>query len=208
MTGITARRLRTERHVYWPCQSEDAPGRKRRYLDGVFPTPDGRARFLPRDHRPAREPTDHEFPFVLTTGRLYSHWHTLTRTAKCDKLVKREPGPFVEMHPADAGRLGVAEGDRVQISSRRGTVQLPARLCDGAAPGTVFVPFHWGDLFARANAANYLTISATDTLSKQPELKFCAVALEKVPAEPDPPGIGRTLLVPVLVDAPDGSPAE
>ena len=96
---------------------------------GVFPTPDGRAGFLPRD-APARRArlTDHEFPFVLTTGRLYAHWHTLTRTAKCDKLVRREPGPFVEIHPDDAGRLDVAEGELVQVSSRRGTIQLPARL--------------------------------------------------------------------------------
>ena len=209
MTGITARRLRSERHVYWPCQSEDAPGLKRRYLDSIFPTPDGRARFLPRDHRPPREGTDHEFPFVLTTGRLYAHWHTLTRTAKCDKLVLREPGPFVELHPADAARLSVSAGELVQLSSRRGTIRLPARLSDEAAPGTVFVPFHWGDLFAPANAANYLTISATDTLSKQPELKFCAVALEKVQLEPEvtaPTSNGRPLLVPVVAEFLDGLP--
>jgi ferredoxin-nitrate reductase len=210
MTGITARRLRADRHVYWPCQSDDDPGQQRRYLDGIFPTPDGRARFLPRDHRPPREGTDHEFPFVLTTGRLYTHWHTLTRTAKCDKLVLREPGPYVELHPADAVRLGVGEGELVQLSSRRGTIQLPARLSDSAAPGTVFVPFHWGDLFAQANAANYLTISATDTLSKQPELKFCAVALEKVRVESEgsaPAPDSRPLLVPVAAEFLDDLPA-
>lgn len=204
MTGITARRLRAERHVYWPCPSEDQPGQPRRYLDRVFPTPDGKARFLPRPHQAPREATDHEFPFVLTTGRLYAHWHTLTRTAKCDKLVKRDPAPYVEMHPDDAARLGVVEGGLVQLSSRRGTIRLPARLSDGAAPGTVFVPFHWGDLYASANAANYLTISATDTLSKQPELKFCAVTLEKVHAadEGDTSFTGhRPLLVPVAAAA-------
>jgi ferredoxin-nitrate reductase len=203
MTGISARRLRAERHVYWPCPNEDSPGQKRRYTDGVFPTPDGRARFVPRDHRPPRESADHEFPFVLTTGRLYAHWHTLTRTAKCDKLVKREPGPYVELHPADAADLGVADGEPVQISSRRGTVRLTARLRDGAARGTVFVPFHWGDLFTPANAVNYLTISATDTLSKQPELKYCAVALEKVRIESAATALSsdfRPLLVPVAAE--------
>jgi ferredoxin-nitrate reductase len=190
MTGITAQRLRAERHVYWPCPagengSAQIPGSPRRYLDQVFPTPDGRARFLPRPHQPPREATDHEFPFVLTTGRVYAHWHTLTRTAKCDKLVRRDPGAFLEIHPDDAARLGVAEGDIVQVSSRRGTIRVPARLSDTAAPGTVFLPMHWGDLFGSGNAINYLTISATDTLSKQPELKFCAVAVEKVPAERD-----------------------
>jgi ferredoxin-nitrate reductase len=180
MAGLTSARLRAERHVYWPCPREDQPGQMRRYLDRAFPTPDGRARFLPREHRPPREGPDHEFPLVLTTGRLYAHWHTLTRTAKCDKLVRREPRPFVEIHPDDAGPLGVGDGDLVQVSSRRGTIRLPARLSGDALPGTVFLPFHWGDQFAPANAVNYLTISATDPLSRQPELKFCAVALEKV----------------------------
>jgi ferredoxin-nitrate reductase len=183
MNGITASRLRSERHVYWPCPSEEHPGSPRRYLDSVFPTPDGRARFLPRPHLPPREAPDHEFPFILTTGRLYSHWHTLTRTAKCDKLVRREPEPYVEMHPDDAATLAVEAGEMVQVSSRRGTIRLPVKLHAGALPGTVFLPFHWGDLFAPENAVNYLTLSATDPLSKQPELKFCAVAVEKVPAE-------------------------
>jgi ferredoxin-nitrate reductase len=181
MAGATAARLRRLGTLQWPCPTPDHPGTKRRYLDGRFPTPDGRAVFLPRDHREPREVPDHEFPFVLTTGRLYAHWHTLTRTAKAEKLVRREPGPFVEVHPDDAAALDVAGGDLVQISSRRGTVQLPARLSEGVSRGMVFVPFHWGDLFGEGNAANYLTISAIGRVAKQPELKFCAVSLEKVP---------------------------
>jgi ferredoxin-nitrate reductase len=184
MVGMSSQRLRAARHLYWPCPGADHPGTPRRYLDRVFPTPDGRALFLPRDHREPRELPDHEFPFVLTTGRLYSHWHTLTRTAKCPKLVKREPGPFVEINPEDAAGLGVEDGDQVQISSRRGTIQLPARLSGGVDPGLVFLPFHWGDLFVPGNAVNYLTISATGRIAKQPELKFCAVHLEKVVASP------------------------
>lgn len=180
--GITAERLRRQRHVYWPCPDVQHPGTPRRYLDRRFPTPDGKALFLPRDHRAPRELPDHEFPFILTTGRLYAHWHTLTRTGKCAKLVRREPGPFVELHPEDAARLGIQPGDLVLLSSRRGTIRLPARLTDQVAPGMVFVPFHWGDLFAPENAANYLTISALGRVAKQPELKFCAVSVEKVPA--------------------------
>jgi ferredoxin-nitrate reductase len=183
MTGITSARLRRERHVYWPCPHENHPGEKRRYLDRRFPTNDGKAVFLPRDHKEPRELPDHEFPWVLTTGRLYTHWHTLTRTAHCAKLVRREPGPFVEIHPDDAARLGIAKGDLVQISSRRGTIRVPARMSDGVLPGTVFLPFHWGDRFAPENSANYLTISATGRIAKQPELKFCAVHLERVTAD-------------------------
>jgi ferredoxin-nitrate reductase len=193
MTGITSQRLRSERHLQWPCPAEDHPGSKRRYLDGVFPTPDGRAIFLARDHREPRELPDHEFPFVLTTGRLYSHWHTLTRTGKCEKLVRREPEPFIEVNPTDAARLRVSEGDMVQVSSRRGTIQVRVKLSTGVTPGLVFLPFHWGDLYAPENAANYLTISAIGRVAKQPELKFCAVNLERIhQGSPEPQRNGDT----------------
>jgi len=181
MAGMSSTRLRECANLQWPCPTPDHPGSKRLYLDRRFPTPDGKAIFLPRDHREPREVPDHEFPYVLTTGRLYSHWHTLTRTAKADKLMRREPGPFVEVNPHDASVLDIQEGDHLQISSRRGTVQLPARVRDSVPAGMVFVPFHWGDLYAAGNAANYLTISAIGRVAKQPELKFCAVSLEKVP---------------------------
>ena len=181
MAGATSERLRQVSELQWPCPSPDHPGSKRRYLDRKFAFPDGKAMFLARDHREPREVPDHEFPLVLTTGRLYAHWHTLTRSGKAEKLMRREPGPFVEINPEDAAKLNIAEGDMVQISSRRGTIQLPARLRDGVSAGMVFVPFHWGDLYGEGNAANYLTISAIGRVAKQPELKFCAVNLEKVP---------------------------
>lgn len=181
MSGITSERLRRETELQWPCPTTDHPGTKRRYTDGCFGFPDGKAVLLPREHKEPREVPDHEFPYVLTTGRLYTHWHTLTRTAKADKLMKREPRPFVEIHPEDAERLEVSEGDLVQISSRRGTIALPAQVKTSVSPGMVFVPFHWGDLFEPGNSANYLTISAIGRVAKQPELKFCAVYLEKVP---------------------------
>jgi ferredoxin-nitrate reductase len=189
MAGATSARLRSQSSLQWPCPTPDHPGSKRRYVDKHFPTPDGRAHFLARDHREPRELPDHEFPLVLTTGRLYAHWHTLTRTAKADKLVRREPAPFVEVHPEDAARFRLREGDLAQLSSRRGTIQLPVRLSDGVSPGMVFVPFHWGDLFGEGNAANYLTISAIGRVAKQPELKFCAVALERVVEERIPHGL-------------------
>lgn len=182
MSGMTSERLKRETSLQWPCPAADHPGTKRLYTEGQFPTPDGKASFLPRDHREPREATDHEFPFVLTTGRIYAHWHTLTRTAKADKLMRREPTAYVEIHPTDAQRLRVEEGDLIQISSRRGTIQLAARLRETVCEGMIFVPFHWGDLYAPGNAANYLTISAIGRVAKQPELKFCAVALEKVAA--------------------------
>src|SRR5262249_36203380 len=107
MAGATSARLRKVVSLQWPCPTADHPGTKRRYLDRRFATRDGRAVFLARDHREPRELPDHEFPFVLTTGRLYSHWHTLTRTAKSEKLLRREPGPFLEFNPEDACQLGL-----------------------------------------------------------------------------------------------------
>jgi ferredoxin-nitrate reductase len=203
MAGATSARLHAETSLQWPCPTPAHAGTKRRYTDGRFPTPDGRAIFIVCDQRAPRELPDHEFPFVLTTGRIYAHWHTLTRTAKAEKLVLRDPAPYVEVNPADAERLGIAAGELLQVSSRRGTIRLPTRLSDGVPPGLVFVPFHWGDLFGDGNAANYLTISAIGRVAKQPELKFCAVNLEKV-AAPRPVHPERNGTIPLAL-AKDGT---
>jgi ferredoxin-nitrate reductase len=142
MAGMTSERLRRDRHLRWPCPSVDHPGTERLYLDRKFPTPSGRARFHARPHQPPRETTDHEFPRILTTGRLYAHWHTLTRTGKSPKLVRREPSPFVEVHPDDAAELGLAAGQWAELSSRRGLIRLPVKINPGLSQGLVFVPFH------------------------------------------------------------------
>jgi ferredoxin-nitrate reductase len=183
MAGITSSRLNDGVSLQWPCPDQLHYGTKRRYLDRQFATPDGKAVFLPRDHRDPFEPTDDEFPFVLTTGRIYAHWHTLTRTAKAEKLMNRDPAPYVEIAFEDADRLDIADGDSVRLATRRGEIVLPARREVGMRPGTVFVPFHWGDLFGEGNALNYLTVPAFGPVEKQPELKFCAANLLKVSPE-------------------------
>jgi ferredoxin-nitrate reductase len=179
MAGITRERLR-EGSLQWPCPSEDHPGTKRRYLGGTFPTPSGRARFLPRAYRAPREQADHEFPLVLTTGRVAAMWHSRTRTGKVRKLVAREPGPFVEINPCDASARRVAHGDEVLVSSRRGWIRVRARISERVSPGCVFLPFHWGDLFGRNTAANYLTNPVIGRISKEPEFKYCAVQVERI----------------------------
>jgi ferredoxin-nitrate reductase len=181
MYGITSSRLNDGATLQWPCPDAYHYGTKRRYLDQTFPTTDGKAVFLPRDHRDPFEPTDDDFPFVLTTGRIYAHWHTLTRTAKSAKLMARDPAPYVELAFEDADRLGIADGDTVRLTTRRGAIIVPARREVGMRPGTVFVPFHWGDLFGEGNALNYLTVPAFGPVEKQPELKFCAAQVVKVP---------------------------
>ncbi|MFG1478921.1 bifunctional nitrate reductase/sulfite reductase flavoprotein subunit alpha [Xanthobacter sp. V4C-4] len=152
--------------------------------DLAFATPDGRARFVPSPHVPPAEVPDDAFPLVLNTGRLQHQWHTLTKTGKVPTLNKLNPGPFLELHPERAARLGIAEGDRVEVRSRRGRAVLPARLSARVRPEECFAPFHWADVFGDAIAINAVTSDAVDPLSHQPELKIAAVALTRVGPAP------------------------
>lgn len=129
---------------------------------------------------------DDDFPFVLNTGRLQHQWHTLTKTGRVAKLNRLDPGPFVEVHPEDAAVLGVAEGDRVEVASRRGRAVLPAVVTDRVQPGCLFAPFHWNDLFGEYLSVNAVTSDAVDPVSFQPELKVCAVSVVRV-SSPAPP---------------------
>ncbi|MFI1162035.1 molybdopterin-dependent oxidoreductase [Streptomyces sp. NPDC020801] len=184
LRGVSYERLRTT-PVQWPAATADGADRNPiRYVgeDGspVFPTGSGRAVFHARPHIPAAEMPDDDYPYVLNTGRLQHQWHTLTRTARVAKLNKLNPGPFVEVHPRDAAELGLAEGDSVEVASRRGRAVLPAVVTDRVRPGCCFAPFHWNDLFGEYLSVNAVTSDAVDPLSFQPEFKVCAVSLAKV----------------------------
>ncbi|WBO61949.1 bifunctional nitrate reductase/sulfite reductase flavoprotein subunit alpha [Streptomyces camelliae] len=187
LRGVSYERLRTT-PVQWPAASAHGPDRNPiRYVGEdatagapTFPTASGRAVFYARPHIPAAEMPDDDYPFVLNTGRLQHQWHTLTKTAKVAKLNKLNPGPFVEVHPEDAARLDLAEGDSVEVASRRGRAVLPAVVTDRVRPGCCFAPFHWNDLFGEYLSVNAVTSDAVDPLSFQPEFKVCAVSLTKV----------------------------
>ncbi|MFJ3305158.1 molybdopterin-dependent oxidoreductase [Streptomyces sp. NPDC086549] len=186
LRGVTYGRLRST-PVQWPAPTPDGPDRNPvRYVgeDGslTFPTATGRAAFHPRPHIEPAEMPDDDYPYVLNTGRLQHQWHTLTKTAKVPKLNKLDPGPFVELHPRDAAGLGIAEGDSVEVASRRGRAVLPAVVTDRVRPGSCFAPFHWNDLFGEYLSVNAVTSDAVDPLSFQPELKVCAVSLTRVSA--------------------------
>jgi ferredoxin-nitrate reductase len=185
MAGLTSDRLRDGNSLQWPCPQPFHYGTKRLYEELRFPTKDGKANFLARPHQDPSETTDDEFPLVLTTGRIYAHWHTLTRTGKVPKLVSRDPEPYLEISTSDAAQLQIQEGERVELRTRRGAIQLPARITPGIQSGTIFVPFHWGDLFEEGNALNYLTVADCDPISKQPELKFCAAQVCRLPKVPE-----------------------
>ncbi|WP_031070223.1 molybdopterin oxidoreductase family protein [Streptomyces sp. NRRL S-118] len=172
--GISYRRIAEEDGVFWPCPEPAHPGTPRLFLER-FATPDGRARFVPVTHRAAAEETDDEYPVVLTTGRVVSQYQSGAQTRRVDELNAAAPGPFVELHPRLAQRLGVAEGEPVAVVSRRGRAVAPARITNGIRPDTVFMPFHW----AGEGRANTLTNPALDPTSRMPEFKVCAVRLER-----------------------------
>ncbi|MFF0401254.1 molybdopterin oxidoreductase family protein [Streptomyces sp. NPDC005248] len=171
--GITYGRIAAENGVFWPCPDEQHAGTPRLFLDR-FATDDGRARFVPVTHRPAAEETDREYPVVLTTGRVVAQYQSGAQTRRVDELNAAAPGPFVELHPRLAERIGVAEGDPVAVTSRRGRAVAPARITGAIRQDTVFMPFHW----AGEGRANTLTNPALDPVSRMPEFKVCAVRVE------------------------------
>lgn len=184
MTGLSHDRLREQGPLQWPCPDSEAATADRPvhrlYTDGQFHTPDRRAQFIAVHSRGLAEPPDETYPLVLTVGRLYGHWHTQTRTGRIGKIQKMHPHPFIEIHPKDAEPLGIAEGDWVAVKSRRGDGQFPAKVTRAIAPGTVFVPMHWGALWSDGAEANALTHPEACPDSFEPELKACAVQLQKL----------------------------
>jgi ferredoxin-nitrate reductase len=201
-SGLSHDRLHREGPLQWPCSLTDGQKQQSRtdpfgvsaspaklaipssrlYTDHRFHTPDGRARFVACHSRGLAEPPDSNYPFVLTTGRLYGHWHTQSRTGRIDKIRQMHPHPFIEVHPKDADKLGVTTDDVLEVRSRRGMARFPVLVTQAIAPGTVFVPMHWGSLWADNAEANALTHDAACPSSKQPELKACAVQLVPVAA--------------------------
>ncbi|MER5227324.1 molybdopterin oxidoreductase family protein [Streptomyces flaveus] len=154
--------------------SGDHPGTPRLFLDR-FATPDGRARFVAVTHRPLAEEPDAEYPVLLTTGRVVSQYQSGAQTRRVDELNAAAPGPFVELHPRLAERLGAKEGDPLAVVSRRGRATAPARITTSIRPDTVFMPFHWPG----EGRANTLTNPALDPTSRMPEFKACAVRVER-----------------------------
>ena len=146
--------------------------------------PRGRAYLHAVAYHPSPEVADESYPLLLTTGRTVYHFHTRTKTGRTPELEAAAPDAWVELHPDDARALGIDDGDEVRLESARGSIDVPARLT-GIRPGSVFVPFHygsWGNPHAQPRAANELTITAWDPVSKQPIYKVAAVRAERVGA--------------------------
>lgn len=202
LRGVSYEALR-DGPMQWPCARPEQRRNPIRYRnDGVsqtlfvdenghrprlaFATPSRRAVFWPRPHMLPEEMPDDDYPFLLNTGRLQHQWHTMTKTGKIDKLTKLNGQPFAEVHPADAERLGLREGDQLEIASRRGRAVLPVQVSDRVRQGDCFVPFHWNDEQGEYLTINAVTNDAVDPASLQPEFKACAIALRRVAAVPRP----------------------
>lgn len=170
--GMTWERLEEQHSITYPCEKENDPGQSVIFTDD-FPTENGRGKFVPAEFTNADELPDTEYPFVLITGRQLEHWHTGSMTRRASMLDAIEPVPVASISPADLKKLGVEEGGRVKLSSRRGEIECFARADDGISSGQVFMPFCY-----REAAANLLTNEALDPFGKIPEFKFCALQLE------------------------------
>jgi len=172
LAGLSHARLDREGGLQWPCPSANHEGTRVLYADS-FPL--GRARFIPaRQIETAAELPDADYPFVLNTGRLLYHWHGGTLTRRVPGLLEMAPRLEIAVHPSDARRLGVDDGARLRVLSRRGELTGYARVTEAVKPGAIFIPF----VKLGESAANFLTNSAFDPSSKIPEYKVCAVKLE------------------------------
>jgi ferredoxin-nitrate reductase len=198
VTGLSHQRLATEGPIQWPCPAMETPATastkhdKRLYTKGVFATANGRARFAAFHEKGLAEPPNDDYPFVLTTGRLYGHWHTQTRTGRIAKIQKMHPQPLLEMNPRDAQRLEVQSGEWVEVQSTRGKVRLPILVTQNMRRGTLFVPMHWGALWADEAECNALTHAERCPISLEPELKACAVRVLPVGQLPEASGAAST----------------
>jgi assimilatory nitrate reductase catalytic subunit len=161
--------------LFWPCPAADHPGTPRMFAR-TFATPDGLARFLPVEHRDAAEAPDAAYPFLLTTGRVLAHYQSGAQTRLVEPLRRAAPDAFIEVHPEPAADLSIMDGDMVRVTTRRGTMEAPARVVDSIRPDTLFAPFHW----AGAARANSVTVDALDPTSRMPEFKVCAARLERL----------------------------
>ena len=183
--GISYEKVERALGIFWPCPAADHPGTPRLFEPGSanpvargagpFYFPDGKARFLPALYTPPAEDVDAEYPLILTTGRVVSHFLSGAQTRRIGPLVDHCPEPYIEVHALLASRLGIHDGDLATAETRRGAITLRASVVKTIRPYTIFIPYHWpGD-----KSANTLTIAAQDPISKIPEYKVCAVRLRK-----------------------------
>ncbi|MEO0363638.1 MAG: molybdopterin-dependent oxidoreductase, partial [Pseudomonadota bacterium] len=164
----------------WPLSKARRGGRF--FGEGGFFTPDRKARMLALTPRPLAAETTAERPFRLNTGRARDHWHTMTRTGRTPRLSRHIAEPYLEIHPADAARVGLRPAEIAEVSAPEGRFLARALVTERAAKGSVFAPMHWTGVYASAGRADAAVAAAVDPVSGQPELKGAAVAVARFPA--------------------------
>ena len=187
ITGLSYQTLEQQGPQHWPFREGETTGQARLYEDGIFPTPDGKARFAALPFVPLAEPRESRYPYSLTTGRLRDQWHGMTRTGTLGRLFGHVAEPSVQLHPADMAQRGWADGDLVHVTSKRGSILVPAESSDSVAKNQAFMAMHWGSEYLSGCSStgeplagiNALTTSAHCPTSKQPELKHTAVKILK-----------------------------
>jgi assimilatory nitrate reductase catalytic subunit len=173
--------------LQWPMREGESAGKARLYEDGVFPTPDGKARFANVAWQPLAEPRESRYPFSLTTGRLRDQWHGMSRTGTLGRLFGHVAEPAVEMNAQDMARKSLQDGDLVHVTSKRGSIVVPVQASAELGMSQAFIAMHWGSEYLtgcsstgeRLAGVNAITTSAFCPSSKQPELKHAAVKILK-----------------------------
>ncbi len=173
MAGIDYSRLESS-GIQWPCPTRDHPGTATLFLER-FNTPDGLARLNPVDYEPQSERTDDSYPFLLNTGRILYQYHSCTMSRRSPPLVDYANDAYLLMHPTDADRLGLGDGEMVRITSPRGSIQAPLRRSKEVAAGELFMPFHFGEA-----PVNRLTRDELDPFSRIPPFKLSACRVERM----------------------------
>ena len=169
--GISYERIE-EDGLQWPCPSIDHPGTKVLHVDKFAK---GKATFVPCDYTLSFEGTSEEYPYILVNGRILYHYHTRTMTGRVEGLNEKSPHSYIEVNPITASKLGFENNERIKVSSKRGEIQTYVKITDIVDEDIFFMPFHFAD-----GAANYLTNTTLDSISKVPDLKVCAIKVEKI----------------------------
>jgi assimilatory nitrate reductase catalytic subunit len=180
ITGLSYTLLNAQGPQQWPFKLGDSVGKARLYADGVFPTADGKARFINTSYKATADKIDARHPLHLLTGRLRDQWHGMSRTGTVAQLFNHAEEPFIYMNPDDMSRRLVKDGDIVKVTNKRGSLVLPVKSSDDIQVTQTYIPMHWGSEFMNGLGVNAMMPPAFDQTSKQPELKHTAIKLEKL----------------------------
>lgn len=180
ITGLSYALLDARGPQQWPFPEGAAQGKVRLYEEGVFPTPDGRARFVAVEHQLTADKLNEDYPISLLSGRMRDHWHGMSRTGSVPRLYNLEDEPLLSMHPCDMRHRALAEGDIAAVYNARGEIRVRVTESSSLAKGRVWMPMHWGSQFMNTPGANAVACDATDPYSHQPELKHAAVQIHRL----------------------------